>query len=59
MEIFSIVGTIVAMIGIIFIYDARQITKSRFSVSDRNAATFAFKVIGFIMCAIGGLLVLI
>lgn len=53
MDIIGVVGTIIIMVGIIFIYDARQITKSRFSFSDQNSATFAFKIIGFIMSVIG------
>ena len=55
----ELVGTIIIMIGIIFIYDARQITKKRFSFSDQNGAAFAFKIIGFIISAIGGSLILI
>ena len=46
------------MLGIIFIYDARQITKKVFSNTDQNSATFAFKIIGFIISVIGGLLIL-
>ena len=54
----DIVGTIIVMIGIILIYDARQITKKRFSFSDQNGATLAFKIIGFIISIIGGLLIM-
>ena len=54
----KLVGTIIIMLGIIFIYDARQITKKIFSNSDQNGATDAFKIIGFIMSAIGGLLII-
>ncbi len=57
MGINVIVGTIIVMIGIIFIYDARQITKKRFSYSDLNGATAAFKIIGFIISVIGYLLI--
>lgn len=59
MDIIGAIGTIIIMIGIIFIYDARQITKSRFSFSDQNSATFAFKLIGFIMSIVGCLLILL
>lgn len=59
MEIITIISTIIIMLGIILIYDARQITKKRFSFSDQNAATLAFKIIGFIIVVIGGLLILL
>lgn len=59
MDIIAIVGTIIIMIGIIFIYDARQITKKRFSFSDQNSATLSFKIIGFVMSIIGCLLILL
>ena len=58
MDILAIIGTIIIMFGIIFIYDARQLTKKVFSVSDQNGATFAFKLIGFILSIVGGLLIL-
>lgn len=55
----KLVGTIIIMMGIIFIYDARQLTKKVFSESDQNEATFAFKLIGFIVSIIGGILLYI
>ena len=59
MEIMAIIGTIVVMLGIILIYDARQITKKIFSFGDQNEATLALKVVGFIISIIGGLLIML
>lgn len=59
MEILAIIGTIIVMIGIILIYDARQITKKIFSFGDQNEATFALKITGFIMAIVGGLLLML
>ena len=59
MKLLVIIGTIVAMCGIILIYDARHITKKIFSFGDQNEATFALKVTGFIMSIIGGLLIML
>ncbi len=53
MKIVAIIGTIVLMIGIICIYDARQITKKIFSFGDQNEAVFALKITGFIISIIG------
>ena len=59
MKIFGIIGAIIIMLGIIFIYDARQFAKKMFSLSDQNGATLALKIIGFILSIIGGLLILL
>ena len=59
MEILAIIGTVVVMLGVIMIYDARQITKKIFSFGDQNEATKALKVTGFIMSIIGSLLIML
>ena len=59
MKLVAMIGTIIVMIGIILIYDARQITKKIFSFGDQNEATFALKITGFIMSIIGGLMIMI
>ncbi len=59
MEIMAIIGTIVVMLGIILIYDARQITKKLFSFSDQNVATFGIKIFGFVISIIGGFIILL
>lgn len=58
MKIMTVIGTIIVMLGIILIYDARDITKKMFSFSDQNGATYALRLIGFIMSIIGGLLIM-
>lgn len=50
--------TIVMMIGIIFIYDARTIAKKLFSFGDQNEATTTLKIIGFITSIIAGILII-
>ena len=59
MNLMVIIGTIVIMIGIILVYDARQITKKMFSFSDQNSATFLLKIVGFIMSIAGGFLIIL
>ena len=59
MELMTVIGTIIIMLGIILIYDARQITKKIFSFSDQNVATFGLKVFGFVISIVGGFLVLL
>ncbi len=59
MGIITVIGTVIIMLGIILIYDARQITKKLFSFSDQNVATFGIKVFGFVISVIGGFLVIL
>ena len=59
MDIIGLVGTIIITIGTILIYDARQISKRRFSYSDVNNATASLKIVGFVLSTIGGLLIII
>ena len=59
MRVLMLVGLIVAMIGVILIYDARPITKKNFGFGDQNEATMGLKITGFIMSIIGTLLVML
>lgn len=55
--IIKLVGTILVLLGIILIYDARMITKRFFSFGDQNEASSGLKIVGFIIVIIGGLIV--
>lgn len=55
----ELIKVIILMIGVILIYDARKITKKMFSFGDQNEATLTLKIIGFIMCTIAGILIII
>ncbi len=52
-----LLGAILALIGVIFIYDARPITRKLFGFGDQNEASMGLKIIGFIICTIGALIV--
>ena len=56
MIVLRIIGLILAMIGVIMIYDARLISKKYFGFGDQNQATIVIKIIGFIFVIIGGLM---
>lgn len=55
----KLAGTIIMMIGITLIYDARPITKKIFSFGDQNEATLALKIVGFVISIIGGFLIML
>ena len=52
-------GIILAMLGVKMIYDARPIVKEYFSFGDENEATLGMKILGFVICIIGGILLYI
>lgn len=56
--ILKTVATIIMMIGVIFIYDARTIAKKMFSFGDQNEATTIMKIVGFVATIIAGVLII-
>ena len=55
--IFLSLGLILSVIGIILIYDARDISKKVFGFGDQNEASAGLKILGFIMAMIGVLII--
>ena len=55
--IFKFIGLILLMIGVIMVYDARIITYEYFSFGDQNDASSGLKILGFLICIIGGVVV--
>lgn len=53
-----LIGALIALAGVIMIYDARLITKKYFSFGDKNEATTGLKMLGTIVCGMGGVLVM-
>ena len=55
--ILIIIGLLIAMHGVIMVFDARLLTKKFFGFGDQNEATAGFKIIGFFVAIIGGLII--
>lgn len=55
--IFLSIGLILSLIGVILIYDAREITKKMFSFGDQNEGAAGLKILGFVMAMIGALII--
>ncbi|MCI8392877.1 MAG: hypothetical protein HFJ24_01430 [Clostridia bacterium] len=55
--IFFSLGLILSLIGVILVYDARDISKKVFGFGDQNEATAGLKILGFIMAMIGVLII--
>ena len=54
--IMRIFAAIMLLVGIILIYDARILTKRFFGFGDQNDATSGLKILGFIICIVGGII---
>lgn len=52
-NILNCIGLIVMAVGVVSIYDARNLTRKFFSTSDMNTATRTFKIVGFLISMIG------
>ena len=55
--IFRVLGLVLLMCGVIMVYDARVLTRKLFGFGDQNEASLGFKLLGFIICILGALLV--
>lgn len=55
--ILLIIGLLISIIGVVMVFDARFLTQKFFGFGDQNEATAGFKIIGFIIAIIGGLIV--
>ena len=54
--IIKLIAVLMILAGVILIYDARIITKKFFGFGDQTEATSGFKILGFFVVIIGGLL---
>ena len=51
------IGLFISMMGVIMLFDARLLTQKFFGFGDQNEATAGFKILGFIVAIVGGLIV--
>ena len=58
-NILNCVGIIVIAVGVVLVYDARNLTKKFFSTSDTNTATKTFKIVGLVISMIGSAIFLV
>lgn len=52
-----LLGVLLLISGVKFIYDARPIVKKYFSFGDKNEATLGLKMLGFLLSIIGGTII--
>lgn len=55
--IVKLIGSIMVLIGVILIYDARILTKKFFGFGDQNEASSGLKILGFIVSIFGAIII--
>lgn len=55
--VINLIASIMALLGVIMIFDARIITKKMFGFGDQNQAAWGLKILGFIITIIGALMI--
>ena len=53
----NVIALIMALLGVIMLYDARVITKKLFGFGDQNQAAWGLKILGFIIAIIAALII--
>lgn len=55
----KIIGSVLAFIGVIFIYEGRRLIKKYFNYGEENIATLGMKLLGALLALTGGILCII
>ena len=55
--IIRLIGAILALVGVIMIYDARILTKKLFGFGDQNEGTMGLKIFGFLFAIAGAFVI--
>ena len=50
----ALFGSILVLIGVIFIFDGRRVVRKHFNFGEENLATQGIKMFGFILAVVGG-----
>jgi hypothetical protein len=55
--ILKIIGALIALIGIIMVYNSRYLVKKYFNYGEENTATLGMKMFGLVAALIGGFII--
>ncbi len=55
--VIDFIALIMAVAGVIIVYDARILTRKLFGFGDQNQAAWGLKILGFIIAIIGALII--
>lgn len=54
----KLIGSVIALVGTIFIFDGRRVVKKYFNYGEENLATAGIKSFGFIIAVIGAIMMI-
>ena len=54
----ALIGSIIALVGVIFIFDGRRVVKKYLNFGEENLAVQGIKMFGFLLAVIGGAMML-
>ena len=55
--VIKLIGLLIILVGVKFIYDARILSNRWFGFGDQNEATSGLKILGFIIAIIGAIII--
>ena len=55
--ILKLIGLLIVLVGVVFIYDARSLSLRWFGFGDQNEATSGLKILGLIFSIIGAIII--
>ena len=54
----KLIGSILALVGMVLVFDGRRVVKKYFDFGEENLATSGMKSLGFIIAVIGSLMMM-
>ena len=54
--VIDLIASVMVLLGVIMVYDARIITKKMFGFGDQNQAAWGLKILGFIIALLGAII---
>lgn len=55
----KLIGSIIALVGVVLIFDGRRVAKKYFDYGEENIATTGVKSFGFLIAIVGAILMMI
>lgn len=55
---FKIIGSMVLLVGLCITFDARRLVRKNFNFGEENTATLGLKIVGLLLTAIGGIIII-
>ena len=54
----ALFGSVLTLIGVIFIFDGRRVVRKHFNFGEENVAVLGLKIVGFLIIFIGAIILI-